>query len=127
MNKQGRGYHLTSIEPWSAYFDLETYTVLTHQQIPMLLAKSALSCWMYPIAQTTLSSTPSHPWVPSRAVVWPGKNHKYFKKHKLNIEFQSFFLFNILFQTIHSNIKKLYKFVNNIIYKIFGRKLICIF
>ena len=57
-------YHLTSIELRSAYFDLETYTVLTHQQIPLQLAKSALSCWMYPTAQITLSPTPSHPWVP---------------------------------------------------------------
>ena len=30
------------------YFNLETCTVLTHQQIPLLLVKSALSCWMYP-------------------------------------------------------------------------------
>ena len=45
---------------FTAYFDLETYTVLTHQQIPLLLAKIALSCWMYPTAQTTLSPTPSH-------------------------------------------------------------------
>ena len=34
-----------SIELWSAYFDLKTYTVLT-QRNPLLLAKSALSCWM---------------------------------------------------------------------------------
>ena len=27
-----------------------------------------------------------------RAVVWPGKNHKYFKKRKLYIQCQSFFL-----------------------------------
>ena len=27
-----------------------------------------------------------------RAVVWPGKNHKYFKKRKLYIPCQSFFL-----------------------------------
>ena len=41
-------------------FDLGTYTVLTmKQQIPLLLAKSALSCWMYPAAQITLSPTPS--------------------------------------------------------------------
>ena len=43
-------------------------TVLTHQQIPLLLAKSALSCWMYPTAQIALSPTPSHPWVPPE---WP--------------------------------------------------------
>ena len=36
-----RRYHLTSIELWSAYFDLKTYTVITHQRIPLLLAKSA--------------------------------------------------------------------------------------
>ena len=41
----GRHYHLTSIELWSAYFDLEIYTLLTHQQIPLLFTKSALSCW----------------------------------------------------------------------------------
>ena len=63
-----RRYHLTSKELWSAYFDQETYTVLTHQQIPLLLAKSALSCWMYPTAQITLYLTPSHPWVPPE---WP--------------------------------------------------------
>ena len=34
----------------------------------------------------------------SRGGVWPGKNHKYFKKRKLNIEFQIFFLFNSLLQ-----------------------------
>ena len=44
----GRRYHLTSIEFWSAYFDLDTYTVLAHQWIPLLLPKSAFSCWMYP-------------------------------------------------------------------------------
>ena len=37
---------LTSIEIWSAYFGLEIYTFLTHQQIPLLLAKNALSCWI---------------------------------------------------------------------------------
>ena len=48
-----------------------------------------------------------------RAVIWPGKNHKYFKKRKLNNEFQFFFLFNILLPEIHSDIKMLYNFVNN--------------
>ena len=48
----------------SLYFDLETYAVLTHQQIPLLLAKSALSCWMYSTAQIALSPTPSYPWDP---------------------------------------------------------------
>ena len=38
--------------------------MLAHQQIP-LLAKSALSCWMYPIDRITLSPTPSHPWAPT--------------------------------------------------------------
>ena len=52
-----------------------------------------------------------------RGGVWPGKNHKYFKKHKLDIEFQIFFLFNILLQKIHSDIKMLYNFVINIMYK----------
>ena len=32
--------------------------------LPLLLAKSALSFWMYPTAQTTLSPTHSYPWVP---------------------------------------------------------------
>ena len=57
-----------------------------------------------------------------RAVVWPGKNHKYFKKRKLNNEFQSFFLFNILLPEIHSDIKMLYNFVNSNMYKMFGQK-----
>ena len=56
-------YHLTSIELWSAYFNLETYTLLTHQQILLLLAKIALSCWIYPTAQIAISLTPSHPLV----------------------------------------------------------------
>ena len=38
--------------------------MLTHHQIPLLLVKSALHCWMYPTAQITLSLTPSHPWLP---------------------------------------------------------------
>ena len=62
-----------------------------------------------------------------RAVVWPGKNHKYFKKRKLNNEFQSFFLFNILLPEIHSDIKMLYNFVNSNMYKMFGQKNIYIF
>ena len=62
-----------------------------------------------------------------RDSVWPGKNHKYFKKCKLDIEFQIFFLFDILLQKIHSDIKMLYNFVNNIIYKIFGQKEVYIF
>ena len=47
-----------------------------------------------------------------RRAFWPVKNHKYFKKHKLNNEFQSFFLFNILLPEIHSDIKMLYNLVN---------------
>ena len=39
-----------------------------HHQIPLLLTKSDMSFWMYPIAQTTLSPTLSHPWVPPE---WP--------------------------------------------------------
>ena len=42
--------------------------MLTHQQIPLLLVKSALRCWMHPTAQIALSPTPSHPWVPQE---WP--------------------------------------------------------
>ena len=42
--------------------------MITHQRIQLLLAKSALSCWMYPTAQIALSPTPSHPWVPPE---WP--------------------------------------------------------
>ena len=34
----------------------------------------------------------------SRVVVWHSKNHKYFKKRKLNNEFQSFFLLIFCFQ-----------------------------
>ena len=60
--------------------------------------------------------------MPVRAVVWPGKNHKYFKKHKLNNEFQSFFLFNILLPEIHSDIKMLYNFVNKNVYQMFRQK-----
>ena len=56
-------YHLTSIELWSAYFYLETYTVLTHQQIPLLLAKSALSCWMYQTVQMLFFNIWSFPRV----------------------------------------------------------------
>ena len=44
-------------------FDLKTYTMQTHQQVP-LLVRNALSCWMYLTAQTTLSPTHSHSWVP---------------------------------------------------------------
>ena len=66
-------------------------------------------------------------WIVNREVVWPGKNHKYFKKRKLEIEFQSFFLFNILLHKIHSDIKMLYYFVNNNMYKIIGKKEIYIF
>ena len=40
-----------------------------------------------------------------RGGVWPGKNHKYFRKRKLYIEFQIFFLFDILLQKIHSDDK----------------------
>ena len=50
------------------------------------------------------------------------KNYKYFKKHKLNIEFQSFFLFDILLPEIHFDIKMLYNFVNSNMYKMFGQK-----
>ena len=38
--------------------------MLTHQRIPLQLAKSALSCWMYQTAQITLFPTPNHLWVP---------------------------------------------------------------
>ena len=58
-----------------------------------------------------------------RAVVWPGKNHKYFKKHRLNIEFQIFFPFNILLQKSYFDIKMLHNIVNkNNINKIFRQK-----
>ena len=36
--------------------------------VPLLLTKSALSCWMYLTVQITLSPTPSHPWIPPE---WP--------------------------------------------------------
>ena len=35
-------------------------TVHTHQQITLLLATSTGWCWMFPTAQLTLSTTPSH-------------------------------------------------------------------
>ena len=54
-----------------------------------------------------------------RGGVWPGKNHKYFKKSNLDIEFQILFLFDILLQKIHSDIKMLYNFVNNNMHKMF--------
>ena len=63
----------------------------------------------------------------SRGGVWPGKNYKYFKKRKLNNEFQSFFLINILLPEIHSDIKMLYNFVNSNMYKMLGQKNIYIF
>ena len=63
----------------------------------------------------------------SRGGVWPGKNHKYFKRRKLDIEFQIFFLFSIFFQKIHSDIKMLYNFVINNMHKIFRQKEIYIF
>ena len=62
-----------------------------------------------------------------RGSVWHGKNHKYFKKHKLNIVFQIFFLFNILVQKIHSDIKMLYNYVINNMHRIFRQKEIYIF
>ena len=60
--------------------------------------------------------------VPNRGGVWTGKNHKYFKKHKLHIEFQIFSLFNILLQKIHSDIKILYNCLVNKTHKIFKQK-----
>ena len=50
---------------WSGNLDC---TVLTHQRIQLLLAKSAFSCCMYPTVQIALSSTASHDWVPPE---WP--------------------------------------------------------
>ena len=47
----------------------------------------------------------------ARSGVWPGKNHKYFKKHKLNIEFQIFFPFNILLQNSYFDVKMLHNIV----------------
>ena len=64
---------------------------------------------------------------PLRAVVWTGKNNKYFKKRKSDIDFQSFFLFEVLLKKVHSDIKMLYNFINNNIYKIFGQKEVYIF
>ena len=58
-----------------------------------------------------------------RGGVWPGKNHKYFKKRKLNIEFQIFFSFNISLQKSYFDIKMLQNIVNkNNIDKIFRQK-----
>ena len=59
----------------------------------------------------------------SRGGVWPGKNHKYFKKRKLNIEFQIFFPFNILLLKSYFDIKMLHNIVNkNNINKMFRQK-----
>ena len=58
----------------------------------------------------------------NRGGVWPGKNYKYFKKCKLDIEFQIFLFFNILLQEINSDIKMLYNFVINNMHKIFRQK-----
>ena len=52
----------------------------------------------------------------------PVKIKKYFKKRKLNIEYQSSFLFNILLQKIHSDFKMLYNFVIIDMYKILNKK-----
>ena len=53
----------------------------------------------------------------------PGKNHKYFKKRKLNIEFQIFFSFNILLQKSYFDIKMLHNIVNkNNMNKTFSQK-----
>ena len=60
-------------------------------------------------------------WSCCRGGVWPCKNHKYVKKRKLDVEFQIFFLFDILLQKIHSDIKVLYNFVNNM-HKILDKK-----
>ena len=63
----------------------------------------------------------------NRRSVWPGKNHKYFKKRKLDIEFQIFFLFNILLQKIHFDIKMLYNFEINYMHEIFRQKVVYLF
>ena len=61
--------------------------------------------------------------VSNRGGVLSGKNHKYFKKRKLNIEFQIFFPFNILFQKSYFDIKMLHNIVNkNNINKMFRQK-----
>ena len=70
------------------------------------------------------NSTIASKYIPNRGGVWPGKNHKYFKKRKLNLEFQIFLLFNILLQKIHFDIKMLYNFVYDIMHKIFRQKYI---
>ena len=51
--------------------------------------------WGHP---ETTSSFKEERGVPNRGGVWPGKNHKYFIKRKLDIKFQIFFLFNIFIQ-----------------------------
>ena len=56
--------------------------------------------------------------ISDRGGVWPSKNHKYFKKLKLDIEFQIFFLFSILLQKIHIDIN----FVITNMHKIFRQK-----
>ena len=57
----------------------------------------------------------------------PGKNYKYFKRRKLDIEFQIFFLLSILLQKIHFDIKMLYDFVINNMHNIFRQKVIYLF
>ena len=58
----------------------------------------------------------------SRAGVWPGKNHKYFIKRKLNIEFEISFFFKFIHSKIHSDIKMLYNFVIMICIKYLAKK-----
>ena len=58
-----------------------------------------------------------------RGSVWHGENHKYFKKRKLNIEFQFFFPFNIVLLKSYFDIKMLYNIVNkNNVKKYFDKK-----
>ena len=44
-NLQPRTFQPQTFQPFPS--TLETYTVLTHQRIPLLLSKIALSCWIY--------------------------------------------------------------------------------
>ena len=60
----------------------------------------------FALFHSLLSQLSSFLFLP-RAVVWPGKNHKYLRKRKLNNEFQCFLFFNILLPEIHSDIKML--------------------
>ena len=98
--------------------ECQTLTPIQCVEIPF---EGASTLFMYIIAFSR--DIYSFGWlVRHRGGVWPGKNHQYFKKHKLNIVFKIFFLFNILVQKIHSDIKMLYNYVIINMHRIFRQK-----